>query len=612
DKRIKMWREIILCCLIAAIVGGNIIKMNGSREEGSSERLKRDARELVEMCLTNNSNPLVISKDLLPNDYNSAEAFNSWIIIDHKFNKQITGFFPAYPTYVLPFVSIDNLKPVIDNLQKSKFWNIKSPFVIVGTESRCLSAWRILKFMWDRDLLSVYYLCNKKNSTAIFTLNPYASYAPAPWKLVDKFSDNKKKISLFRLQFTKGPEICKIITFDKTDHLEDAEIKFLKSRDSLDISHPRKKKQTRIKKSNGITIFEVPTLINATSKIKFIPPPNYFDLLEQGYIEQLADNSCDIYAPIMPIEATDYNHVDVIAYYHEKSFSIATKKTNFLTVISDLTQNVRFVVGTIVLFVLFTILMFMINRDDLKLAVLDMVRLVVSMGLKTPLSRLVMKFVLFFGFLFAFLIVPDFQGNLSAILSDPLRRNIETLKDLYENKYDVYYYYGLENDIINEQLWITEEDQKYLKPITLGGMNDCVEFLIDNPKMACIFGTNSFLAAAYNEPELHVSKEPVFKKQLVHWVRKNWPLKDKFDKMMIKTRKPGFDSVIVNKRFFDGFFKKKLTLKKRSEESEDYEQFDFDNLIFNYYFIGFYTVFAFMVVVLEIILSRCFRSYRQL
>ncbi|CAG5074096.1 Protein of unknown function, partial [Cotesia congregata] len=567
-------------------------------------RIGFERRGLVEMCLTNNSNPVVISNDLLPNDYNSAGALNSWIIIDREFNKQITGFLRAYPSYVIPFVSIDNLKPVIDNLQRSKFWNIKSPFVIVGTESSCLSAGRILKFMWDRDLLSVYYLCSKKNSTTIFTLNPYASYAPAPWKLVDKFSDNLKKINLFRLQLTKGPEIFKIITFDKTDRLEEAEIKFLSSNTKDLIS------RMGIKKFIGLS--DVPTLMNATSAIRHIPPSNSIASLKKGYIEQLVDNTGDIYTPIMPIEATDYSHVNIIAYYHEHEFSIATKKTNFLTVISELTQDVRFVVGTIVLFVLFTILMFMINRDDLKLATLDMIRLVVGMGLETSLSRLVMKIFLFYGFLYAFLIVLDFQGHLSAILSEPMRRDVETLKDLYENKFHVYYLNILKNDTINEQLWVSDEDKKYLHPLSAQEMMNCWEEVLKNPKKACIRQTNTFLGQAYNFPKLHVSKEPVFTKRSVHWARKNWPLEDKFDETALKTSESGFDSTSVNKRFIEKFFKKRLTVRKRREESEDYEEFDFEELIFIYYFVGYCTAFAVIVLMIEIIFARYFRSLRQL
>lgn len=144
----------------------------------------------------------MISEDLF--DKNWDPVRNSLIVIDRGFNKQITGFLPAYPAYVLPFDSIDNLKPVIKNLQRSQFWNIKSPFLMVGKELGCLSARKVLEFMWNHDLLSVYYLCEMQNSTMVFTLNPYARYAPAPWKLIDQFDDSDKKLIVFSLEYTIG------------------------------------------------------------------------------------------------------------------------------------------------------------------------------------------------------------------------------------------------------------------------------------------------------------------------------------------------------------------------------------------------------------------------
>ncbi|XP_074106888.1 uncharacterized protein LOC141532441 [Cotesia typhae] len=223
-----MWREIILLILFwgasTASIEWNILKINDSKYEDSSKCLRRDARELVEMCFVNNSNPMVISEDLLDNNWNPGG--NPLIVIDRKFDKEITGFFPTYPTYALAFESIDKLKVDINNLQRSTFWNIKSPFLIVETGSRCHSTKTILKYMWKLNLLDVYYLCDRKNLTVVLTLNPYASYAPARWELIDEFGeDDDKKMTLYRLQYTKDPEICNNITFDKTDHLENAEVK---------------------------------------------------------------------------------------------------------------------------------------------------------------------------------------------------------------------------------------------------------------------------------------------------------------------------------------------------------------------------------------------------
>ncbi|XP_074106522.1 uncharacterized protein LOC141532196 [Cotesia typhae] len=112
---------------------------------------------------------------------------------------------------------------------------------MVGEELGCLSARKVLEFMWNHDLLSVYYLCEMQNSTMVFTLNPYARYAPAPWKLIDQFDDSDKNLVVFSLEYTKGSTICNSIIFDKTDHLENAEIKFVQ----LDEDKPFSEEENR-------------------------------------------------------------------------------------------------------------------------------------------------------------------------------------------------------------------------------------------------------------------------------------------------------------------------------------------------------------------------------
>ncbi|CAG5079150.1 Protein of unknown function [Cotesia congregata] len=566
-------------------------------------------RELVEICFVNNSNPVVISEDLLDNNWDPGG--NPLIVIDRKFDKQITGFLPTYPMYVLVFKSIDELKVVINNLQKSTFWNIKSPFLIVETNSHCLSTKTILKFMWKRNLMAVYHLCYQKNSTVVFTLNPFASYAPAPWELIAEFDDDDgKKMTLYRLQYTKDPEVCKSIIFDKTDHLDNAEVKTSKftTLENVFINETFKRLYSdeiihSKLKSKYMTLHQLSLLMNITSTIDLIPNVKIQELLKQGYVKELADEIYDIHDQILPIEATKYKYVDVMAYYHEMRFSILTKKTNFLTVFNDVTNDVRFVVGTIVLFIMFTIVMFIINKDNVCLAMMDVVRLVLSMTLETPLNRLVMKFILFFGFLFAFLIVPDFQGHVSAILSKPLGRNVETLKDLFENKFHVYYYDRLEYDIINEQLWVSDEDKKYLHPLPENEMIDCIKAVPQNSTIACIFRTKASVGEASELKHLHVSKKNVFKKLMVYWARKNWPLKNKFEEIARVTAELGFSRYIK----LDNSLKKKqreLKKKKQKDESREYKQFDYDNLIFNYHFLGYFIMFGLIVFVIEILFDR--------
>lgn len=154
------------------------------------------------MCFKNNSNPVIISADLMSNDWNPGDS--SWIVIDHKFEKQATGFYSAYPTYILSFESIGDLTAAVNHFRKSTVWSIKSPFLIVERKSSCLNAEEVLQFMWTLDLLAVYYLCSDQETTNVFTLNPFATIVPAPWVIVHQFSENGKKSTVYAMKYTKG------------------------------------------------------------------------------------------------------------------------------------------------------------------------------------------------------------------------------------------------------------------------------------------------------------------------------------------------------------------------------------------------------------------------
>ncbi|CAG5079199.1 Protein of unknown function [Cotesia congregata] len=150
-------RATLCCCLLSICnVSCNDIKI--IKQTGISSHLCRDVKELAEMCFKSNSNPVFISADLISKDWDPGG--NSWVVIDHKFQKQAMGFNSAYPTYVLSFESMGYLKAAINHFRKSTAWSIKSPFLIVEKKSLCSNAGEVLQFMWKEDLLAVYYLCS--------------------------------------------------------------------------------------------------------------------------------------------------------------------------------------------------------------------------------------------------------------------------------------------------------------------------------------------------------------------------------------------------------------------------------------------------------------------
>ncbi|XP_057338864.1 uncharacterized protein LOC130676558 [Microplitis mediator] len=217
-----MWlKKIIVCyyCLFTVNVACSSFKIYDSSPTNTSTRLTNHARELVDMCFTNNSNSVIITDDLYRNGYRDEnlsdenDKISSVIIITSNFEpSKITGLIRSYPTYVLPFESIKKLKTLIEKFKSSTIWSVTSKFLILDTtkEPRCANAEKILKFLWKIDLLFSYYMCydNDKDSTFFYTLNPFTKYAPPPWVQVettDEFSNKKnKKLILYSLQYSTG------------------------------------------------------------------------------------------------------------------------------------------------------------------------------------------------------------------------------------------------------------------------------------------------------------------------------------------------------------------------------------------------------------------------
>ncbi|XP_074115578.1 uncharacterized protein LOC141538133 [Cotesia typhae] len=117
--------------------------------------------------------------------------------------------------------------------------------------------------------------------------------------------------------------------------------------------------------------------------------------------------------------------------------------------------------------------------------------------------------------------MPEFHGQISAILAQPARRNVETLKDLFDNKYHVFYDPILINDMMNEKLWVNGEDQKYLHPSSDLNLKKCITAAQQTSTIACVTLTKWLLMEALKLKNLYVSKESVFKLYYVFWTKKN-------------------------------------------------------------------------------------------
>ncbi|XP_057335345.1 uncharacterized protein LOC130674062 [Microplitis mediator] len=579
------------------------------------------------MCCANNSNPLIMTSDFIDDYHKVQNPFNfhqnsSVIIINDDFKAdKIQGIIPSYPTYVLSFKSIEKLSSLIKEFRSSVVWSITSKFLVLDTdkESHCANAGKVLGFLWKFDLLESYYLCYDydKESTIIYTLNPFTNYAPPPWTQIDateKFDDkDSTKWTLYNLRYSNEKNLCHTIKFDKTKILEGHNVKItifanLRKKTSEEKKNYLRRHFEKLLATKEVSLNNLLTYINATSTVNILPTKSE-KLPENGDSKSFAGPNYDIYDKRLQLAEVNFTDNDIMTLYRELKFSILTKKTNYITGISEITSNIQFIIMTIVVLLLIFIIIMINNRYDVTGSILEVIRMLASMGFMSPIDCLSMRIIFFTGFLFSFLVVPDFQGQISALLSHPTRRNVDSLKDLYDNRYHVYYEDIIHNDIINERLWVTDEDKEYLHPSSLKILNRYVNKINNSSNIACIHYTNFLLDKALKSDGLHLSRKIVFKIYFVYRTRKNWALKEKLDKIGFIPLEAGFVHYRDEKKIKERV--KKLVKLDRIENNDKYEQVNFNDSVFIYIFFGVVLVMSFTIFGIEMLFARISGLYRQ-
>ncbi|CAD6242924.1 GSCOCG00009596001-RA-CDS [Cotesia congregata] len=602
--------KIILCC--CCVFSGHFSNGSSIHSSEIKSHLINHTMELIDKGFANNSNPLIISSDLV-DDQVASENVDSGkpliVINSDQKRKQIEGYLPSHPTYILRYESLPKLTSLIFGFMRSSTCNIKSPIFLldVSEGTHDMDASIALGFLASLDILISYYVSydDKKDSTMVYTLNPYTQYAPSPWnqvKFANAKSNSKTKATLYNLQYPKDLNYnCKNIHFDKTEHLEGHEIKLMASTIQKNLSEEYTQRNIieymeYLKKFKDNGLNSLPDYMNVTTSIQILENNFKGKNIKYGFDGKLVNRQYDARNLMTQLADTNPKLTDFVTEYREWYYSILTKKTDYLLANTEIDINLWFILITLFVLMLIAMVIIINNKFNVSEGIMDIVSMSLSMGIMSSMGRLSMRIIYFFGFLFIFVVMPEFQGQISAILSQPARRNVETLKDLFDNQYHVYYDGLLENDMIIEKLWVTEEDQKYLHPSRHSDLNKCMKEAQQNPTIACIDSTKNQLRYALKLQNLYVSKEITFKKYFVFWTKKNWALKDKIDKVRSIPVETGL-IYHYNEEIIKNLWKRKEKMEK-IKENENYERIDFDNLVF--YFIMFAATLLWSLIIFEI------------
>ncbi|XP_044587907.1 uncharacterized protein LOC123267379 [Cotesia glomerata] len=531
--------------------------------------------------------------------------------IDRDFKaKDIQIFIPAYPLYIVSTDSTDQLQGLLKELKSTPIWNIVSVFFFIEAGGNyCQNASQVLQLLWKFDLLSSFYFCiEPNNDIMLYTYNPYTNRAPDSWTEVNTDDKPDSRWTLYKqLYISNDKGVCQSLSYDKTKVLDGYEVKA--AGDTMSWEHITRNKtynassfEESLMNTDKMFIENLFSALNVTPKINYDHTGIYANNTATGYIKLIINASHDI-AVSSRHRASALEVVDRINLHYQNGYFILSQFQPFeipaeeVTDFNDSRPAVALFIGVVVV-VFITI---SLNTDnDYSRAALDILRMVLGAGILTQLQRFSMKICYVTTFLMIFFISPAIQGKISSYLSTPDQRNVESLKDVYDQKYNLYVSPFYMPYILDLNLWVDVSERNFLHP-TYSAAWGCSKFVLNDSSAACLAYSELQLADALKY-KLHVTTTFDLKFYLTFWVRKNWPLKDRIDQIALKMAAAGLLNHWDKKTFHWPL--KKIKEYESIRSSTKYDQFELENMLFAYIFLLLTTTLALIVFGIEIILKK--------
>ncbi|XP_057333741.1 uncharacterized protein LOC130672942 [Microplitis mediator] len=579
-----MWAYSIIMCLIFVSVTCDKNDFSTHSDSTSSSVIHTHMSQLLELCYSNVSNPIAMTPNLIDTVYqNPSNTLTAPIIIldDDFFAKDIQLYYPAYPTYVL---SVDTQRQLINlmiKIRDSPLWNTASVFYVIGnTDQSCKNALQMTYTLWLFQCLSSFVICQgNDNRTMLQTLNPFTHRAPYPWVEVKKLNWGLRS-AFYEQPFINDKMLCDVLNFDKTQFL-----------------HGYKVKVTTLSPVDQFLQKYVFPSLNIT-------PINIYG--GQADKRLLANRVHDISATLFSLNSADSKLFDIVPGVLEGEFAIVTQKRSFLSPFNQILSvfDVGDIIAIILILILFIIVIMLSNEYQILPAFMDVFKLLLRMGMDSPVDRLFMKINLFTALLFVFMFGPAIDAQLSAILTRPSSFEIETLQDLHDHRYHIYYHPSVHKTMIRTEIWTTVEDMKYLHPVDEELPDRCFERASMDDTVACIYQIQ-YVVTGVLKKNLRISKNFVFKTSFVHWTRKDWPLKDRVDQQTFRAIESGFIDKHIHRPIRNTL--KKMKAKERLKKILDYDKVDAIDLEYAYIFFAFIQLLAIVIFGIEYIIARWLR-----
>ncbi|KAH0535843.1 uncharacterized protein LOC123267076 [Cotesia glomerata] len=569
-------KDIILCFLFMSVIQCNMISIYDSSIPKSPAH-HIDARKLLELCFLNEMNPVVISAELMNLMYEiqKNEIINSSIlVIDNDFSSNVMKqYYTRHPSYLITADSMDRLQDTLRKMKSSTIWNPASVIVAVGKD--CVRASEILQAIWKIEALKSYYdcQCGSMSESLVYTFNPFTQRAPKQWEQVETEDQPNDKWTLYRQHLKNDQRTCSSLTFDKTRSLDGYPLngykfgltdKVFEGKVSPEAFFEEEATQHFI--YNGLF-----TALNVTPII-YLKNVNHADFVREFNL--LKNGTYDMKLEIIEdLDDEGFKLLGIIPIYTQGSFMIVTKKQSTISAFTKVTSN-SFAYETLSLSTLFLFFIFVIillnSWYHFAAALIDLWLLILGMEILTPMNRLLTRVTFLSATLFVFVVGPELQSQFTSVMTIPsVEKNIDTLDELHNNRYNVHYFDYLTENLKHVKIWENGTRNKYLHVIP--DFESCSKNL-HKDSAACILP--DYLLKNIKIDDLHISKESLFKSDHRLTTRKNFPLKDKIDKTALNFVEAGFLNYFERKNRL----KRQLKTQKRIDRIEAHEQCEFLDL----------------------------------
>ncbi|XP_057336161.1 uncharacterized protein LOC130674757 [Microplitis mediator] len=408
-------------------------------------------------------------------------------------------------------------------------------------------------------------------------MNPFGDRAPEPWEKVETLNKPCDVCTFYKMSFINDAEICSSVTFDKAEFLNG--YKF--SEFFTGNKHSRKTK----------IFYE-----NLWSAMNITP----IDYLSEALAEHLQISTSDP----LPLDYSEETSENIIPYFEQGGYVIVTQKQSFVPtldqVIDSFFTRERIVMSSVVLLVFF-VMMLLNNRYDFGATVLDLVAFLLDMRISTPILRLSMRITFMSATLFALIFNPVLQGQVTSLLSRPGHRNVQSLRDLHDHNYHVYFtVYDIENELRDSQLWDNDSSANYWHSLFLDFDHDaCLTNVRNDSSAACIL---DYTRLEHIDENLHYSKE-FSSKYHVFQTDRHSPLNEKINKIALKLVETGHLSYAERREFHKILLERKRKIE-RIKALINSNQLDLEDFELMYIAMTLATAWAIIIFGIEVLIKK--------